>query len=76
MGYRLSVIGCVALIMSACSTAQLPPIDDVYFWPEKIVAEQPASEASSSVTDNPTPVTPEVEYLNVQDTTVTVRIKR
>ena len=74
MGYRLWVIGCFAALLTACSTTtKLPPLDDAYYWPENTQTIQ-----TTQVTPN-TPNTPKaatIEYLNVQDTTVTIRVKR
>ena len=67
---------------TACSSAQLPPIDDVYYWDkheQKAVSATTASPATTAeqTGDSTTPSTPQksIEYVNVQDTTVTIRIK-
>ena len=71
--------------LCACSsTQQLPPIDDAYYWAEKTTNPSPVTDNPSPVTDNPSPVTvtpskpsgPAIEYSNIQDTTVTIRIKK
>jgi len=62
------VIVTLALGLTACATSQAP-LDDAYYWPDKKVTEQP-------VTDNPSPVTDKIEYLNIQDTTVTIRVNK
>ena len=52
-------------------------MDDAYYRPapETVL---PVTRNPSPVTPNPSPVTPNpsIEYLNVQDTTVTIRIKK
>lgn len=79
-----------ALILTAC--ASQAPLDDAYHWMDKAeqmaaaaaqTAQQSAqsatsssSSSSSSSTSSATPTAPSLEYTNVQDTTITVRIKR
>ena len=68
----------VAAAFAACSTANGIPIDDAYYSPDiespapattsKTAAPSSASSASSQSSSS-------IEYLNVQDTTVTIRIK-
>ncbi len=77
-------VGLLLFILTAC--ASQAPLDDAYHWMDK--AEQMAAAAaqtaqqsststsSSSSTSSATPTTPSLEYTNVQDTTITVRIKR
>jgi len=72
----------IALCLASCKTAKLPPLDDVYYWPEK-TTNQPNTPSAPSTPSAPgqsnTPGSPKnskIEYLNVQDTTVTIRIKR
>lgn len=76
--------------MSACSTVQMPPIDDAYHWPDKTVSatsttpttpanrntSENSTEPSVSQTSQASSETPKMEYINVQDTTITVRIKK
>lgn len=78
-------VGFLFLAFTACSTVQNVPIDDSYYSPavEKpaIIANPSSSNSStsaysdSSVPGTSTPST-SVEYINVQDTTVTIKIKR
>ena len=76
MGYRLWVIGGLVAVLTACSTtSSLPSIDDAYYQPEELpgstgYTSTPSSTSSTSSTGS------NIEYLNVQDTTVTIRIKR
>lgn len=80
-------VGLLLFALSAC--ASQAPLDDAYHWMDK--AEQMAAAAahtaqqsatstssttSSSSTSSSTPTTPSIEYINVQDTTVTIKIKR
>lgn len=65
----------MVVVLTACSTTQQVPIDDVYYWPA-------AQETGQSTQNNPsTPSNPSnqnsstIEYVNVQDTTVTIRVK-
>lgn len=72
-------VGCLlALCLTACGTTQLPPIDDVYYSP---AIENPAPQTQStqniqSTQNTPSTPTSSVEYIHVQDTTVTIRIKK
>lgn len=74
-----------ALILTAC--ASQAPLDDAYHWMDKAeqmaaaaaqTAQQSATSTSTSTssTSSATPTAPSLEYTNVQDTTITVRIKR
>ena len=78
-------VGLLLFILTAC--ASQAPLDDAYHWMDK--AEQMAAAAaqtaqqsstststSTSSTSSATPTAPSLEYTNVQDTTITVRIKR
>ncbi len=83
-------VGLLLFILTAC--ASQAPLDDAYHWMDKAeqmaaaaaqTAQQSATSTSSSSsasstssTSSATPTTPSLEYTNVQDTTITVRIKR
>ena len=74
--YRLLTAGLTAILMAvtfaSCATYQKPLLDDAYYWPgeqEEIRSIEPSQPSQPS---QPSPI----EYLNVQDTTVTIRIKR
>ena len=77
-------VGLLLFILSAC--ASQAPLDDAYHWMDKAeqmaaaaaqMAQQSAtSTSSSSSSSSATPTAPSLEYTNVQDTTITVRIKR
>lgn len=84
------IIGVVAVVFSlaACNTIALAPLDDAYYWPEKEIAKemskhaaQPASQPAKTTTEqlplNEVKASEQpIQYINVQDTTVTVKIKR
>lgn len=80
-------VGLLLFILTAC--ASQAPLDDAYHWMNKAeqmaaaaaqTAQQSApatsSSSSTSSTSSTTPTAPSLEYTNVQDTTITVRIKR
>jgi len=64
---------------TACSTVQNVPIDDSYYSPEVEKGDLPTPSipvTHVTQTTQTTPTTQSIEYLNVQDTTVTIRIKK
>ena len=63
-----------ALLVSACATMETPPLDDAYYWPDK--AASSISEPAESDNSEPSGQGSSVEYLNVQDTIVTIRVKK
>ncbi len=64
---KIPFIVCIAAVcLSACSTAQLPPMDDAYYTRN--------NQSNQSNQNNQS--APAIEYLNVQDTTVTIRIRQ
>jgi hypothetical protein len=75
-------IGLVGLFMTACSTVDVPPIDDAYIWQEttKSVSTSPSESVSSEVSTKPTvskpdsTIKPGMHILYEKDTTITVRI--
>ena len=80
-------VGLLLFALTAC--ASQAPLDDAYHWMDKAeqmaaaaaqTAQQSAtstiSTSSSSSTSSSTPTAPSLEYINVQDTTVTIKIKR
>lgn len=73
----LIILGFVA-VLSACSTVQIGPLDDAYYYPDKRESAVQTAQAPQSVRQHPKANSqqPSVEYVNVQDTTVTIRIKR
>ena len=70
---------------TACSTVQNVPIDDAYYSPEVEKGDLPTpsipvthvNQTTQTTPNTPTtPTTQSIEYINVQDTTVTIRIKK
>ena len=75
-----------ALALTGCSSTQIY-VDDAYHWEDKNPSSSktqksqssqntPINQNTPSTPETPAPATPTLEYLNVQDTTVTVRINR
>ena len=71
-------VGLLLLALTACHTTSQAPLDDAYYWPDK-------SASTTTKTSNPTSLptgegqggaSSSIEYTNVQDTTVTIKIKR
>lgn len=89
MGYRLWVIGICALTLSACNANRIA-IDDAYHWEKKSTYKvHPRAQEVTNTTSEPSepirsnessqpnePGGPILEYVNVQDTTITVRVIR
>ena len=82
MSRNIYILLLMAAAFTACSSAQLPPIDDVYYWDKHEQKAVPATTAGPATTvtqtgESTTPCAPQksIEYVNVQDTTVTIRIK-
>lgn len=78
---RLSYIVCCVLGLTACGSTSTIAVDDAYIWPDKTTpVSTPAETASPATVSEPVsePVStgPTLEYTNIQDTTITVRIKR
>ena len=64
--------------MTACSTTTVIPIDDAYYTSDAESKTQktqntPINQSTQSAQNTPST---QIEYLNVQDTTVTIRIKK
>ena len=74
---KVKYIVFLALCLVSCKTASQFPMDDAYYRPapETVL---PVTRNPSPVTPNPSPVTPNpsIEYISVQDTTVTIRIRK
>ncbi len=70
------VVGLLFFTLAACHTTSQAPLDDAYYWPDKSVhTEHSESSAPSASSASSAPSIP-IEYTNVQDTTVTIKIKR
>ena len=76
-----AVLTAIALCLASCQTTTVIPIDDVYYWDKH---EQNTPTTQTAPNDPKDPKDPKastapkasLEYLNVQDTTITVRIKK
>ena len=69
-------VGLLLFALAACHTTSQAPLDDAYYWPDKSAQAAQTTHSESSAPSTPsTPSTP-IEYTNVQDTTVTIKIKR
>lgn len=77
------ILSLFALALVGCSSMQLY-VDDAYHWEDKTPSSSktqttPKTQSSQNTPvspETPAPETPTLEFLNVQDTTVTVRINR
>jgi archaellin len=67
---KLSIVF-IAFVLTACATSQAP-LDDAYYWPDK----ESSTAAPAATTSAPKTTGEAIDYINVQDTTVTIRIKR
>jgi len=61
------------VLLSGCGTIP-PPIDDAYYWPDKRLEVEYVVQPSNAT--SAAPASPGIEYINVQDTTVTIRINK
>ena len=70
---RYIVLGVAALCAVSCGVSQVP-IDDAYYCAGDDFKTTPAQTQSAAA---PAPTnTPTITYTNVQDTTVTIQVKR
>ena len=58
----------VLMALGLASCASQAPLDDAYYWPDK--------KAQTTPNNQNTPNNQKIEYLNVQDTTVTIRVNK
>lgn len=65
----------LVLGLTACAASKLP-IDDAYHWEEEPVIATPSVQTKEPEQEPVTPVSPIIEVLNEQDTTITVRIRK
>ena len=74
----VSLLTAIAVSFVACNTVQLAPLDDAYYYPDKkeAPAPEPAQNIQNTQSTPKTPTASSVEYVNIQDTTVTIRIKK
>lgn len=83
MTRRPVILSLFALALAGCSSMQLY-VDDAYHWEDKTPSslktqttpKTQSSQNTPSTPETPASETPTLEFLNVQDTTVTVRINR
>ena len=83
-GVRFIGMALLVVWLTGCSTVETPPADDAYYWDEPWSMSSGRSSSasittpstSSSVEVSETSSKPVIEYTNVSDTVVTVRIKR
>lgn len=81
MSKKLYILLVMAAFFAACSTANSISIDDAYYSPQIERGDLPTPSipmTQNSQTAQSSQTTPQqsVEYLNVQDTTVTIKIKK
>ena len=73
-------VGLLLLALTACHTTSQAPLDDAYYWPDKSVQTTTTTSNNAKQAEGSNSQTPSnnavVEYTNVQDTTVTIKIKR
>ena len=75
-------VGLLLFALAACHTTSQAPLDDAYYWPDKSVHTEHSDSSASSASSAPSASSPSspssssIEYTNVQDTTVTIKIKR
>ena len=73
-------VGLLLLALAACHTTSQTPLDDAYYWPDKSVQTTTTPSNNAKQAEGSNSQTPSnnavVEYTNVQDTTVTIKIKR
>ena len=74
---KIFYIGLMSIGLVACSTVSTAPLDDAYYWEKSQLAQstQIIQNTQSSTAPAPAPKQT-VEYTNVQDTTVTIRIHK
>jgi hypothetical protein len=74
---KIWYIGLMSIGLVACSTVGKAPVDDAYYWPDKTHPSQVSQPVQTNqVSQQPAPKASPIEYTNVQDTTVTIRIKK
>ena len=69
-------VGLLLLALAACHTTSQAPLDDAYYWPDKSVHTEHSESSTPSASSAPSTPSIPIEYTNVQDTTVTIKIKR
>ena len=69
-------VGLLLFALAACHTTSQAPLDDAYYWPDKSVHTEHSESSTPSASSTPSTPSIPIEYTNVQDTTVTIKIKR
>ena len=69
-------VGILLFALAACHTTSQAPLDDAYYWPDKSVHTEHSESSTPSASSAPSTPSIPIEYTNVQDTTVTIKIKR
>lgn len=69
-------VGLLLLALTACHTTSQAPLDDAYYWPDKSASTTTSNPTSLPTGEGQGGVSSSIEYTNVQDTTVTIKIKR
>ena len=69
-------VGLLLLALAACHTTSQAPLDEAYYWPDKFVHTEHSESSAPSAPSASSPSSSSIEYTNVQDTTVTIKIKR
>ncbi len=75
--YQYIVCAATVAFLSGCGTTNIA-IDDAYHWSDEPHRSAPKEQAVEQTAEQTvqTSTTPTMEYINVQDTTVTIRINR
>ena len=80
IGMVVELVAESLLALTACHTTSQAPLDDAYYWPDKSVQTTTTPSNNAKQAEGSNSQTPSnnavVEYTNVQDTTVTIKIKR
>jgi uncharacterized protein YcfL len=72
---KIFYIGLMSIGLVACSTVSTAPLDDAYYWEKSQPAQ--STQIIQSTQSSPAPAPKQtVEFTNVQDTTVTIRIHK
>lgn len=72
---KILYIGLMSIGLVACSTVSTAPLDDAYYWEKSQPAQ--STQIIQNTQSSPAPAPKQtVEYTNVQDTTVTIRIHK
>ncbi len=64
---RYIVFVATVALLCGCGSAQNIPVDDAYHWSDETATQSTQTTKSTE---------PAYEYINIQDTTVTIRINR